>query len=163
MTANSKNEVPCPSGADLDQRDDARDPTKSSPLGGAAHQAFKDDEDASERITVRLGAYRIATSGASERGLSAGASEATATWTPTECELGSLERVAYLSSRPPDGAGPGTFGHREAFILGLVDGESTLHSIVTSSSLPPEQVVGVLTGFIRDGLITLGAALATHR
>ncbi len=71
-------------------------------------------------------------------------------------ELGPLGQVPHLTSSASD-LGLDGIDHRDAFILGLIDGEATLGSIVAESSLPVEQVLGVLAEFVTDGRITLAA------
>jgi hypothetical protein len=69
-------------------------------------------------------------------------------------DLGPLSQIPRISSSLSD-LGLDGIDHRDAFILGLVDGEATLRSIVAESCLPAEQVLGVLAEFVTDGRITL--------
>ena len=69
-------------------------------------------------------------------------------------ELRSLDRIPHLTGRPSSDCAHG-LSHREAFILGLVDGAATMRAIVHASSLPAAQVLCVLVELLRDGDITL--------
>jgi len=116
----------------------------------AIHAAEDDAREPSERPTVPVGRWAIL---AAER---IQCDDLAAAWSTgsAAAELRSLDRIPHLTGRPSSDCAHG-LSHREAFILGLVDGAATMRAIVHASSLPAAQVLCVLVELLRDGDITL--------
>jgi len=68
--------------------------------------------------------------------------------------LGSLDRVPVVLVPGRDLRATG-LDHREAFVLGLVDGRSDIEAVLDATPMPMHQVLIILTSLMDRGLIAL--------
>jgi len=68
--------------------------------------------------------------------------------------LGSLEGIPILSMSEEDRMAL-TFDPRRAFILGLIDGRTTIESVLDACPMAPQRVLTILGDFLARGIISV--------